>query len=699
MRQLFLEEGILAIKEVCQPSLDDHSVLVSVSYSFMSSGSGLAKLINDRQRSILNSLPNKVKKIAELISSRGLNYTTLMLKDRLAGRVFSLGHSCSGIVIAVGSKVKSFRVGDLVACAGTDFANHADIVCVPEKLVVGIKRESDLKAASLTGVGAIALHTVERAKLKLGQNVAIFGLEAIGLLAAKLCAAAGCQVIGIDRHPELLRQAQQAGLNGVYNLSQDNVAQIIDVLTNYTGIDCVIITPDFELKNQLQDVINIVKHKGRIVITNNNQLDLPTEAACRKAIELDFVTPYGPGLYHHEEQGASTEQKTMGTFVNLISTSKLDLRCFTEHEYSLTNLNAGLDLIGAKQLLGLVIDYQNVPDVSQTNPIKSAPSALFTPAKLDQHLKIGLMGASRNTRLNIMPVLSQIEDATINTVIDPDISRSMTASRVYRGAKALAGSLSAFHTDDSNVIFISESCEIDLNDIITLLKQNKAVFVERPFIDSLENLAKLEEFLKQHPGAQLCIGYTRRYAHFIQKIKPLLDSRSTPFMLQYRVNTGAISKEQRFADAWRFGGVMSYASHILDLFYFLAGSKPISVSTEVMRTAGESSATTDNFVTTVSFSDGSVCNLLFTTLGNSEIGKERLELFFDSKTIIMTDWRNLTGFGVAPYFDENDQEPDLGNAVVIQEFFHRLRQNQPTLPVDELLISAKLALTVDQMVY
>ncbi len=695
MRQLFLEQGTLAVKEVCQPTLDDHSVLVSVSFSFMSSGGGLAKLISDRQRSILDKIPSKVKRIAELIASRGFNYTSMILKDRLAGRVFNLGHSCSGVVIAVGSKVKSFRVGDLVACAGTDFANHADIVCVPEHLVVGVKQESDLKAASLTGVGAVALHTVERAQLRLGHTVAVFGLEAVGLLTAKLCAAAGCQVIGIDRHPNLLRQAQQAGLSTVYNLSQDNVAQIINALTDYTGIDCVIITPDFELKNQLQDIISIVKHKGRIVLTNNNQIDLPTESACRKAIKLDFVTPYGPGLYYHEQQAQSNEQKTMNTFVNLISANKLNLDCFTEHEYSLENLTNGLDLIQAKQLPGLIIDYQTIP----LSPLTSNAPIVFVPAELDQHLKIGLMGASRNTRLTVMPILSQIEDAAINTVIDPDISRSMTASRAYRGAKALAGNLSAFQHDDSNIVFISESAEVDLTDIITLLQQNKAVFVERPFIESLESLTKLEEFLQQHPSAQLCVGYARRYAHFIQKIKPLLDQRSTPFMLQYRVNTGAISKEQRFADAWRFGGVMSYAAHILDLFYYLAGSKPIAVSTEVVRASGEGAQTSDNFVTTVSFSDGSVCTLLFTTLGNPNIGKERLELFFDSKTIIMTDYRNLTGFGVAPYFDENDQEPDLGNTTVIQEFFNGLRQNQSILSVDELLISAKLALTVDQMVY
>ena len=38
MRQLFLEKGAVVVKEVCQPLLDDHSVLVSVHYSFISSG-------------------------------------------------------------------------------------------------------------------------------------------------------------------------------------------------------------------------------------------------------------------------------------------------------------------------------------------------------------------------------------------------------------------------------------------------------------------------------------------------------------------------------------------------------------------------------------------------------------------------------------------------------------------------------------
>jgi threonine dehydrogenase-like Zn-dependent dehydrogenase/predicted dehydrogenase len=701
MRQLFLDRGALAIKEVCQPALDDHSVLVSVSYSFMSSGSGIAKIINDRQHSILNKIPNKVKKIAELVSGKGLNYTSLMIKDRLAGRVFNLGHSCSGVVIAVGPKVHSFRVGDFVACAGTDFANHADVVCVPQHLVVRVRKEEDVRAASLTGIGAIALHSIERANLQLGQTIAVFGLEAVGQITMKLCQAAGCNVIGIDSDPELLKKAQAAGAQSVYDISRDNVAQIVDVLTDYAGIDCAILTPDFELKKPITEIVSIVKRKGRIVVTSNDEVDLPTEDACRKEIDLAFVSPYGPGLYHADTRMQSYEQKAMTTFVDLIATKKLDVSTFTKAEYALTEVSSALYLVQNKKELGVIIDFKSHGKLKSNFDLlqENASKISFVPARRGDPLKIGVMGASRSVRLNLMPILSKMEDSTINTIVDVDVSRSMTAARVYTGAKALSGNLSMFYNDDSDVVFISEIADIDVGDVITLLRQGKAVFAERPFIDSNEKLEKLEKFLQQNPDSQLCIGYSRRHSLFIKKIKKQLDKRNSPFIMHYRVNLGEITKEQRFAGAWRFGGIMAHASHILDMFYYLSGSKPLSVSVESTRTQGDNLFSADNFTAIINFADGSVCSLLFTTLGNPEMGKERMELFFDSKTIVMSDYKNLTGYGVAPYFDEKDKEPDLGMDQMVKEFFDGVRQGKNLFKVDELLMSTKLMLTVDKMVY
>src|SRR5438270_12980841 len=131
MRQLFLEKGSVVVKEVCQPLLEEHSVLVSVHYSCISAGEEI-EAIAHLQRNLFSNIPDKIKKVLESISSYGFEGTKALIKGKLKGEVHLLGCSCSGRVIAVGSKVFRFRVGDFVACAGAGFANHADIVCVPE---------------------------------------------------------------------------------------------------------------------------------------------------------------------------------------------------------------------------------------------------------------------------------------------------------------------------------------------------------------------------------------------------------------------------------------------------------------------------------------------------------------------------------------------------------------------------------------
>lgn len=702
MKQLFLDRNVLAIKDVCEPVLDDYSVLISVSYSFMSAGTGLAKIIASRQHSILNKIPSKVKKIAELISSKGLSYTSLIIKDRLAGREFNLGHSCSGVVIAVGSKVRAFRAGDFVACAGTDFVNHADVVCVPQHLVVKINNAADVKAASLTGIGAIALHSVERAQLKLGQTVAVFGLELIGQLTIKLCQLTGCSVIGIDSDVNLLHKAQAAGIKAVYDISQDNIVQIINVLTDYVGIDCAIVTPDFLLNNKLADIVGIVKKNGKIVLTSNSEITLPIELACRKEVDLAFVTMYGSSFYAPDLKNESHEQKMMTIFVDLITSSRLDVNSFIQNEYALPELANALDQVQQKNTLGVVVNYQNyekkADNLKLVTDKKLEP--VFVPARLQgEVLKIGIMGCSRATKLSILPIFMQNEQVVINTIVDKDPSIVNNLAATYKNSSVLSGNLALFQNDDSDIVFISKDVDIDIDVVISLLQQQKAVFVERPFIDTQEKLEKLENFLSLNPKALLGIGYRYRYAALVHKIKNQLDKRKTPFMLQYRVNIGAVSPEQRFLGAWRFGGVMAQAAYILDLFYFLANAKPVSVSVESIRTAGENSFSTDNFSAAVSFADGSICTLLFTTLGNPQAGYERMEIFFDAKTILMTDYKNLIGYGVAPYFDEKDREEDLGVQSMLHEFVNSVRNHSNVIKNEDLLVSAKLALTVDKMVY
>jgi len=180
MRQVFLDKGLVVLRQVCEPLLEDHSVLVRVHYSFISSGTEMAT-ISGAQQSLFANMPQKIKKILESVATNGVEATRALVSGKLKGSVQALGYSCSGQIVAVGSKVRSLQVGDFVACAGSGAANHADIVCVSENLTAKLSSDEILKHASITTLGAIALQGIRRAQLQLGEQVCVIGLGLLGL--------------------------------------------------------------------------------------------------------------------------------------------------------------------------------------------------------------------------------------------------------------------------------------------------------------------------------------------------------------------------------------------------------------------------------------------------------------------------------------------------------------------------------------
>ena len=84
------------------------------------------------------------------------------------------------------------------ACAGSGYASHAEIVCVPKNLCVKIPEGVSFESAAFVALGGIALEAVRLAEVSLGEKVVVIGLGLLGQIAVQLCKAAGCHVFRVD---------------------------------------------------------------------------------------------------------------------------------------------------------------------------------------------------------------------------------------------------------------------------------------------------------------------------------------------------------------------------------------------------------------------------------------------------------------------------------------------------------------------
>ena len=211
--------GELKVAEVPAPQLLPGCVLVRVAASLVSAGTerASAEFAGKSLLAKAKARPDLVRDALAKMRRDGLSSTMQTVRSRLE-QPQSLGYSSAGVVVAVGDGVADISVGDRVACAGSGFAVHAELACVPRMLVAKIPEggEADspvsFEEAAFGTVGAICLHGIRTAEVALGDTVAVIGLGLLGQITVQLLKAAGCRVFGMD----LLRQrADLAIANGV----------------------------------------------------------------------------------------------------------------------------------------------------------------------------------------------------------------------------------------------------------------------------------------------------------------------------------------------------------------------------------------------------------------------------------------------------------------------------------------------------
>ena len=184
------KSGRLEIMDAPMPSPSEGFVLVENTSSLISTGTEKATVKIGKANLINKALerPDLVSQVVQNIKKEGLKETISKVQAKL-DTPKSLGYSSAGIVRASLDKNNHFKAGDRVACAGQDYASHAEVVNVPQNLVVKIPDEVSNEEASFTTLGAIALQGIRQADPKLGEYVCVIGLGLLGQITCQLLRA------------------------------------------------------------------------------------------------------------------------------------------------------------------------------------------------------------------------------------------------------------------------------------------------------------------------------------------------------------------------------------------------------------------------------------------------------------------------------------------------------------------------------
>ncbi|MBI2775412.1 bi-domain-containing oxidoreductase [Candidatus Dependentiae bacterium] len=718
MRQVFLEKGLITIKEVCEPVLDDHLIMIQVHYSCISPGTENATIANaSPQNMLLSNIPMKVAKVLQSIATNGVQGTKALIRERFAGNLQALGYSCSGTVIAVGKKITKFRSGDYVACAGAGLANHADVVCVPENLVVKVSDKSFLKQASYTTLGAIALQGVRRAQPQLGDVVAVIGLGLLGQLTVQLLKNSGCTVIGVDLMPDRLDLAKKLGADYVFNSAEQSLQTELNALTAHQGVDSTIIAAASSSNALVQQAMEITRKKGKVIVVGDVGLALERAPLYQKEIDFLISCSYGPGRYDasYEKDGVDypyayvrwTENRNMQAFVSLIEQGSLQIDPLISASLAVDDAQKGYALLREKKALGVVIDFNHSDQdlISQIayqekeNSAQETREIKFIPAIKD-NIRVGVIGAGGFAKIKLMPLIARIKNVNINAVVDPNTANGITTSKIY-DAKCgpFTKDCSLFEQDAVDAVVIASPHKYHCDQALSALERGKAVFLEKPMVTDFDQLDRLYDFLKKNSAAPFTVDYNRSFAPFVQKIKRTIKQRTSPLLIHYRMNAGFIPKDHWVQTEVGAGRIIGEACHIFDLFCYLTDSQPVSVSVESIKPSNDDLFPTDNFSSQIGFADGSVCTLMYTALGHSGLGKERMELFYDSKSIVMDDYKTLVGYGLPRSFNETTNSPDKGHEELINQFFGALKEpifNAP-ISLERLYNVAHITLVIDQL--
>ena len=691
-----LGSGEMLVQEVPSPQLPKGFILVKNHFSVVSVGTEGAT-VRTARKSLLSKAkerPQQVKQVIETLKSQGPLNTFRAVTKKLDA-YSPLGYSCSGEVVGIGAEVREIAVGDKVACAGVSYANHAELVCVPQNLCVKLDDRSDLKAASYNTMGSIAMQGVRQADLRIGESCLVIGLGLLGQLTGLILKASGINVYGTDINSQAIDLAVENGaIDSGYSSSDENIHNHILKKTGNYGVDCVIIAAATKSLQPINLAGAVVRQKGRVVVLG----DVPTGFQrdpfwYKKELELRMACSYGPGRYDYsyEEKGIDypyayvrwTEKRNMESFQELILKDSINLDYLTTHVFDFENAAQAYELISTNSefCVGIVLKYEQTKS-HNTSSIRIKES------NGSGKINLSFIGGGNYAQGQLLPNLPDQKEITRIGVLAGSGTTSKKVAKKF-GFEFCTDHEGHIFNETTNTIIIATRHDSHFSYVKKALENNINVFVEKPLCLIEEELNELFD-LYQNSKSDLMVGFNRRFSPLSEKLKSHIPVG--PKTILYRINAGPSPINTWMNDSEMGGGrIVGEICHFIDWIIFAADSTPKRVSANRL----SSEEGDDSVIISLQFTDGTVGSILYTAAGSKALSKEYIEVHGMQKSGIIEDFKSIKLYDNGSEKSSKLWNQDKGQSIMLTSFFENLLCGKGnTIDVNELFLTTRLTFLV-----
>ena len=211
----------------------------------------------------------------------------------------------------------------------------------------------------------------------------------------------------------------------------------------------------------------------------------------------------------------------------------------------------------------------------------------------------------------------------------------MNAQRRFGFTTASTSAQAVLDDESLDAIFIVTRHATHADLVCRALETGKAVFVEKPLALTGEELDRIIEVIAKTGNDRLMVGFNRRFAPMLTKMKAEFGPASSGAVTRYLVNAGPLAADSWYRNEGEGSRFTGEGGHFLDTLSWWADSLP----EEVYAVGGPDS---DDVQVTVRFGNGASGVISYLTGGNVRFPKETLDATGGGRSARLDNFRKAT---------------------------------------------------------